>query len=253
MFDAGCDRADERAFAERCKDDRHHFRFIVSPEDAGEMTDLRAFTRDLAQQMESRSRHAARLGGRRSLEHRQPSCPSSRTRRRRCRRRSRDLAATTSAGACARAPRIWCRSSSARKPEHEIRNALEKEVTAERWTRLDVEIRASMPTTTGSIDLRPETPRSRRSRDPPPDDRPPPASGEDGPRYLGRSRGVDGGRLKPSAIFATSACAATSSRPCTAPSPSAGQDRGVADYVIDGGAGVADHRHGWSTRASMMS
>ena len=53
MFDAGSDRADDLAFTERCKDDRHHFRFIVSPEDAGEMTDLRAFTRDLAQQMEA--------------------------------------------------------------------------------------------------------------------------------------------------------------------------------------------------------
>ena len=47
MFDARSDRADDRAFADRCKDDRHHFRFIVSPEDAGEMTDLKAFTRDL--------------------------------------------------------------------------------------------------------------------------------------------------------------------------------------------------------------
>ena len=35
------------AFAERCEEDRHHFRFIVSPEDAAEMTDLRAFTREL--------------------------------------------------------------------------------------------------------------------------------------------------------------------------------------------------------------
>src|SRR5258707_4324257 len=52
VFDAGSDRADGAAFAERCKDDRHHFRFIVSPEDAGDMTDLKAFTPDLAKQME---------------------------------------------------------------------------------------------------------------------------------------------------------------------------------------------------------
>jgi hypothetical protein len=52
MFDARSDRADGAGFAERCQDDRHHFRFIVSPEDAGEMTDLRAFTRDLAKQIE---------------------------------------------------------------------------------------------------------------------------------------------------------------------------------------------------------
>ena len=37
MFDAASDMADERAFAERCEDDRHHFRFIVSPEDAAEL------------------------------------------------------------------------------------------------------------------------------------------------------------------------------------------------------------------------
>jgi type IV secretory pathway VirD2 relaxase len=53
MFDASSDRADGTAFAERCKDDRHHFRFIVSPEDASDMTDLKAFTRDVARQMES--------------------------------------------------------------------------------------------------------------------------------------------------------------------------------------------------------
>ena len=37
MFDATSDAADERAFAERCEDDRHHFRFIISPEDAAEL------------------------------------------------------------------------------------------------------------------------------------------------------------------------------------------------------------------------
>jgi len=47
MFDAQTDRADRDAFAGRCEDDRHHFRFIVSPEDAGDMEDLRSFTREL--------------------------------------------------------------------------------------------------------------------------------------------------------------------------------------------------------------
>ena len=40
------------AFVERAKDDRHHFRFIVSPEDAGELKSLTDFTRDLVRQME---------------------------------------------------------------------------------------------------------------------------------------------------------------------------------------------------------
>src|SRR3546814_8396056 len=47
MFDAQTDSADRDAFAGRCEDDRHHFRFIVSPEDAGDMEDLRSFTREL--------------------------------------------------------------------------------------------------------------------------------------------------------------------------------------------------------------
>ena len=37
LFDAAGDDADGRAFAERCEGDRHHFRFIVSPDDAGEL------------------------------------------------------------------------------------------------------------------------------------------------------------------------------------------------------------------------
>jgi type IV secretory pathway VirD2 relaxase len=44
--------ADGKAFLERGREDRHQFRFIVAPEDATEMADLRGFTRDLMRQME---------------------------------------------------------------------------------------------------------------------------------------------------------------------------------------------------------
>jgi type IV secretory pathway VirD2 relaxase len=47
MFDARADRADGDTFAGRCADDRHHFRFIISPEEAGELADLKTFTREL--------------------------------------------------------------------------------------------------------------------------------------------------------------------------------------------------------------
>ncbi|CAN7480099.1 relaxase/mobilization nuclease domain-containing protein [Caulobacter sp. LjRoot300] len=47
MFDARGDGADVAAFAERCEGDRHHFRLIVSPENAADLADLRAFCRDL--------------------------------------------------------------------------------------------------------------------------------------------------------------------------------------------------------------
>ena len=52
LFGPESDSVDVDAFTERCREDRHHFRFIVSPDDALEMEDLRAFTRDLARQME---------------------------------------------------------------------------------------------------------------------------------------------------------------------------------------------------------
>jgi type IV secretory pathway VirD2 relaxase len=52
LFDAECDSADHRAFAGRCTDDRHHFRFIVSPDDAEQLSDLKGFTRDLMRQAE---------------------------------------------------------------------------------------------------------------------------------------------------------------------------------------------------------
>lgn len=47
LFDAKIDAADALAFADRCDGDRHHFRFIVSPDDATELADLKSFTREL--------------------------------------------------------------------------------------------------------------------------------------------------------------------------------------------------------------
>jgi len=47
------DAADLDAFKERCADDRHHFRFILSPEDGAELEDLRTYTRHLMQRMEA--------------------------------------------------------------------------------------------------------------------------------------------------------------------------------------------------------
>ncbi len=47
------DEADLDAFKERCQDDRHHFRFIVSPEDGAELDDLRTYTRHLMNRMEA--------------------------------------------------------------------------------------------------------------------------------------------------------------------------------------------------------
>lgn len=45
------DTTDLKAFEERGKGDRHQFRFIVSVEDAGELEDLRGYTREFMQRM----------------------------------------------------------------------------------------------------------------------------------------------------------------------------------------------------------
>ncbi|CAD5109903.1 relaxase/mobilization nuclease and DUF3363 domain-containing protein [Zestomonas carbonaria] len=47
------DDADLAAFEERGREDRHQFRFIVSPEDAEQLDDLRTYTRHLMQRMEA--------------------------------------------------------------------------------------------------------------------------------------------------------------------------------------------------------
>ncbi|MDK1494270.1 DUF3363 domain-containing protein [Sinorhizobium sp. 7-81] len=52
LFGPESDNVDANDFADRCKEDRHHFRFIVSPEDAVDMEDLKRFTRELMGQAE---------------------------------------------------------------------------------------------------------------------------------------------------------------------------------------------------------
>ncbi|MEO9336737.1 DUF3363 domain-containing protein [Mesorhizobium sp. SB112] len=156
MFDATSERTDDLAFSDRCKDDRHHFRFIVSPEDAADMTDLREFTRDLARQMESD------LGTKldwAAVDHWNTDNPHVHLIVRGVDQTGADLVISRdyiSRGLRSRAEDLVSIELGP-KPEHEIRNALEKEVTAERWTRLDVEIRFAADDT-GFIDLRPEAP-----------------------------------------------------------------------------------------------
>jgi len=47
------DEADTAAFEERGRADRHQFRFIISPEDADQLNDLRTYTRHLMNRMEA--------------------------------------------------------------------------------------------------------------------------------------------------------------------------------------------------------
>jgi type IV secretory pathway VirD2 relaxase len=156
MFDASGDQADDAAFADRCKDDRHHFRFIISPEDASDMTDLKAFTRDLASQMERD------LGTRLdwvAVDHWITDNPHVHLLVRGVTDDGSDLVIARdyiSRGLRSRAEDLVALELGP-KPEHEVRSVLEREVDAERWTRLDTEIRISTDDT-GIVDLRPEKP-----------------------------------------------------------------------------------------------
>jgi len=156
MFDTDTDRADDAAFTERCKENRHHFRFIVSPEDAGDMTDLKAFTRDLAKQME------ADLDTRLdwvAVDHWNTDNPHIHLLVRGVDQDGKDLVISRdyiSRGLRSRAEELAAIELGP-KPAHEVRSALEREVGAERWTRLDREIRLTADET-GYIDLRPDNP-----------------------------------------------------------------------------------------------
>ena len=52
-YGASTEEADTAAFEERGRGDRHQFRFIVSPEDAEQLEDLRTYTRHLMARMEA--------------------------------------------------------------------------------------------------------------------------------------------------------------------------------------------------------
>lgn len=52
LYDATQEELNDKAFLERSESDRHQFRFIVSPEDATELTDLKPFVRDLMRTVE---------------------------------------------------------------------------------------------------------------------------------------------------------------------------------------------------------
>lgn len=154
MFDAASDRTDDRGFAERCQDDRHHFRFIVSPEDAAELTDLKAFTRDLASQIQ------ADLGTKLdwvAVDHWNTDNPHVHLVVRGVDETGADLVISRdyiSRSLRSRAEDLVSIELGP-KPEHEIRNGLTKEITAERWTRLDAEIRFHADDA-GLIDLQPQ-------------------------------------------------------------------------------------------------
>ena len=165
MFDARSDEAETKAFAERCEDDRHHFRFTVSPEDAAEMADLRSFTRELMADAEKDM--GTKLDWV-AVDHWNTDNPHIHVLVRGRADDGRDLVISRdyiSRGFRGRAAERVTLELGPRS-EQEIRTALQKEVEAERWTSLDRSLRDISDEGGGVADLRPggadEDPELRR-------------------------------------------------------------------------------------------
>lgn len=154
LFDRQSDRADGEAFAARCADDRHHFRFIVSPEDAVEMGDLRAFTREL---MDDVARDLGTPLDWVAVDHWNTDNPHVHVLVRGVVDDGADLVIDRDyirEGMRARAEERVTIELGPRS-EQEIRVAFEREVEAERWTSLDRTLQRLADEVTGVIDLRP--------------------------------------------------------------------------------------------------
>jgi type IV secretory pathway VirD2 relaxase len=154
LFDAAGDDADGRAFAERCEGDRHHFRFIVSPDDAADLASLRAFTRELMAQGSSD------LGTRLdwvAIDHWNTEHPHIHILVRGRADDGSDLVISRdyiANGLRARAGILLTQELGPRS-ELEIRRGLEAEIGAERWTRLDRMLAREAGKGEGVVDLRP--------------------------------------------------------------------------------------------------
>jgi type IV secretory pathway VirD2 relaxase len=154
MFDATSDTADERAFAERCEDDRHHFRFIISPEDGVELGDLKTFTRALMLDVERDLR--TRLDWV-AVDHWNTDNPHVHVLIRGRADDGQDLVISReyiSRGFRDRAAERVTLELGPRS-EQEIRTTLEREVGSDRWTSLDRALRDISDECGGVSDLRP--------------------------------------------------------------------------------------------------
>jgi len=157
LFGPGGDDVDPKSFAERCEDDRHHFRFIVSPDDALEMADLKGFTRDLVGQMEKD------LGARLdwvAVDHWNTEHPHVHLIVRGVRDDGENLVISRDyikEGMRDRARDLITQELGPRT-DHDIRRALERQIDAERWTDLDRQL-ARDSYRTGVVDLAPHADR----------------------------------------------------------------------------------------------
>lgn len=155
VYSAGRDVEDGRAFAERGREDRHQFRFIVSAEDGVELADPRATTRDLMKQME------ADLGTRLdwiAVDHHNSGHPHTHiiVRGMTDDGKTLNIAGDYIAyGIRERVSEVVTRELG-RQTEQELSRSLEREIDADRFTRLDRMLIAEQRSRSEFADLRPD-------------------------------------------------------------------------------------------------
>jgi type IV secretory pathway VirD2 relaxase len=153
VFDADRDQADGRAFVDRCEGDRHHFRFIVSPEDAAELSDLKAYTREL---MATAERDLGTRLDWVAIDHWNTAQPHIHVLVRGRAEDGADLVISKdyiAQGLRARAAEL-ATVELGRRSDLEVRRDLDAQVRADRWTRLDRNLQQLAAESDGLIDLR---------------------------------------------------------------------------------------------------
>lgn len=155
LFDARGEEVDGATFAERCADDRHHFRFIVAPEDASDLADLKAFTRDL---MQSSDRDLGTRLDWVAVDHWNTEHPHIHVLVRGAADDGSDLVISRDyirEGFRARAENLVTLELGPRS-DRDVAQAIAREVEADRWTRLDQALMREAGQHDGVIDIRPD-------------------------------------------------------------------------------------------------
>lgn len=162
LYGPDTDQADGKDFLDRGREDRHQFRFIISPEDADRIEDLRSFTRDVMQQMQDD------LGTKLdwvAVDHFNTGHPHSHVLIRGKDEAGKDLIIAQDYITNGLRIRAQERVTLELGPETdiELRQKLEAEMAAERFTRLDRILVEEVPTRL--LDLRPDAGQLRADLD----------------------------------------------------------------------------------------
>lgn len=162
LYGPDTDNADGKDFLDRGREDRHQFRFIIAPEDGDRIEELRSFTRDMMRQMQED------LGTKLdwvAIDHFNTGHPHSHVLIRGKEESGKDLIIAQDYITDGLRIRAQERVTLELGPETdlELRQKLETEMTAERFTRLDRILVEEVPTRL--LDLRPDAGQLRANLD----------------------------------------------------------------------------------------